>query len=64
MNKVSKKNHKFEDIPKVVDFIENLENISNNNSNDPRPLLSLGYIPYGEKFDPGFNSKREVKFLN
>lgn len=37
---------------------------SNNNSNDPRPLLSLGYIPYGEKFDPGFNSKREVKFLN
>ena len=37
---------------------------SNNNSKDSRPLISLGYIPYGEKFDPGFNSKRKVKFLN
>lgn len=36
---------------------------SNNNSKDPRPLISLGYIPYGEKFDPGFNSKRRITFL-
>lgn len=35
-----------------------------NNCNDPRPLLSLGYMPYGEKFDPGFNSKRRVTFLS
>ena len=36
---------------------------SDNNSKDSRPLLSLGYIPYAEKFDPGFNSKRKVTFL-
>jgi hypothetical protein len=37
---------------------------SDNNSNDSRPLLSLGYMPYGEKFDPGFNSKRKITFLS
>jgi hypothetical protein len=37
---------------------------SDNNSRDSRPLLSLGYMPFGEKFDPGFNSKRRIDFLN
>lgn len=37
---------------------------SDNLSNTARPLISLGYIPYGEKFKPGFNSKRTVTFLN
>jgi len=37
---------------------------SDNLSNDPRPLLSLGYMAMGEKFDPGFNSKRSITFLD
>lgn len=37
---------------------------TDNNSNDPRPLLSLGYIPYGEQFDPGYQSKRSVTFID
>jgi len=37
---------------------------SDNNSNDSRPLLSFGYMPLGEKFDPGFNSKRKIDFLS
>ena len=37
---------------------------TNNNSADSRPLLSLGYLPYGEKFDPGYNSKRSVLILD
>jgi ectoine hydroxylase-related dioxygenase (phytanoyl-CoA dioxygenase family) len=36
---------------------------SDNNSNIPRPLLSLGYMPFGENFDPGFNSKRKALLL-
>lgn len=37
---------------------------SDNLSNDGRPLLSLGYMAMGEKFDPGFQSKRSITFLN
>ena len=37
---------------------------TDNNSNDPRPLLSLGYIPYGEEFDPGYQSKRSITFID
>lgn len=35
-----------------------------NNSKDSRPLLSLGYIPFGEEFDPGYQSMRSVTLID